>query len=179
MRANAPSSPVLCGVGRAGAPGVCWQKVSTTSLFISLFFHNNPIFLNTFLGRLQLFCIHHNRGTVEEQATKTILMTSCVIPSVGVQAAATARGTSAVTRAVHRALPRAAFTPKTKTQSQKFCVRGLRSRDGGVRARAAAGGNDERFPDDPNVPQDISQLLREIGDGEPPSVWEEKPPWQG
>lgn len=33
-----------------------------------------------------------------------------------------------------------------------------------------------KYPDDPSVPSEISQLLREVGDGEV-SMWSEKPPW--
>lgn len=33
-----------------------------------------------------------------------------------------------------------------------------------------------KYPDDPNVPPEITQLLREVGDG-PPDMWKSKPVW--
>ena len=59
-----------------------------------------------------------------------------------------------------------------------------------IRARATGGGegsgrdDDEekyyeawaKYPDDPSVPPEITNLLREVGDGEP-DVWKTKPPW--
>lgn len=66
---------------------------------------------------------------------------------------------------------------------------GLSSRGDAILARAAAGGDnggdDEneryyqswaRYPDDPSVPPEITQILRQVGDGEA-DVWATKPPW--
>ena len=33
-----------------------------------------------------------------------------------------------------------------------------------------------KYPDDPNVPPEITELLREVGDG-PPDMWKSKPVW--
>tara|TARA_B100001142_G_scaffold124929_1_gene126774 strand:- start:132 stop:683 length:552 start_codon:yes stop_codon:yes gene_type:complete len=48
--------------------------------------------------------------------------------------------------------------------------------------RAAPEGDDEyysswsKYPDDPNIPPEITSLLREVGDGDA-DVWATKPPW--
>ena len=44
------------------------------------------------------------------------------------------------------------------------------------REEEAAAAARERYPDDPNVPPEITALLREVGEGEA-DVWKSKPAW--
>ena len=74
--------------------------------------------------------------------------------------------------------------PATFSRKSAALPRTLKDGRSRVTTRASSGEDPDReyydawsaYPDDPNVPPEITQLLREAGSGEV-SMWSSKPPW--
>ena len=74
--------------------------------------------------------------------------------------------------------------PATFSRKSASLPRTLGAGRSGVTTRASSGEDPDReyydawsrYPDDPNVPPEITRLLREAGSGEV-SMWSSKPPW--
>jgi hypothetical protein len=72
--------------------------------------------------------------------------------------------------------------PRPRRRRRRGADRVLQISRRALLLRAAPEGDDEyyarwsKFPDDPSIPREITELLREVGDGDA-DVWATKPPW--
>jgi len=98
----------------------------------------------------------------------------------GSQGTAAVTAAAAVSRRRRPPPPGAAVTSARRRETRPQHPQSLPAPIGkrSLRARAAPDGGDAwvKYPYDPAVPREMTDLLRDVGDGEP-SLWATKPPW--